>query len=93
MPYNTFIHLVSTYFGMRSSKALAVAGEISLGFKMTQFPAAIAGRTGARVRWRGKFQAPITRTVPNGSGCMKTVSRRVRGLFSQILNHINMVDN
>ena len=82
------IHFESTYFGISSSIALAVAGEISLGFKMTQFPAAIAGSTGARVRWRGKFQAPMTRTVPNGSGCTKTVSKRVRGLFSQNLNHI-----
>ena len=76
------MHLVSTYCGIRSSMALAVAGDISLGLRMTQLPAAMAGKTGARVRCRGKFQAPITNTVPKGSGCMKTVSRRVRGLFS-----------
>ena len=44
--------------------ALDVAGDISLGFRTTQFPAAMAGRAGARVRLRGKFQAPLTNTKP-----------------------------
>ena len=84
------MHLVSTYCGIKSSMALAVAGDISLGLRMTQLPAAIAGRTGARVRCKGKFHAPITNTVPKGSGCMKTVSRRVRGLFSTNLRMVEI---
>ena len=90
---DTLTHSRSRYLGIRSAIALAVAGDISLGFKMTALPkyyvllrgiieskkktlkvksieremlipAAMAGRTGARVSRRGKFHAPITRTVP-----------------------------
>ena len=60
----TLMQLSSRYFGTRSSRALAVAGEISLGLRMTALPAAMAGSTGAMVNNNGKFQAPITNAVP-----------------------------
>ena len=44
------IQLLSTYLGNKSWMALAVAGAISLGLTMAQFPAAMAGVRGARLK-------------------------------------------
>jgi hypothetical protein len=45
----TLKQLLSTYLGNKSWMALAVAGAISLGLTMAQFPAAIAGVSGAKL--------------------------------------------
>ena len=39
----------------------AEAGDRSEGFITTQLPAAMAEMAGVRLRWKGKFQAPILR--------------------------------
>lgn len=41
----------------------AQVGETSDGLSTTQFPAAMAAMQGAKDRWKGKFQAPRTKTT------------------------------
>ena len=52
-------HVSPSYFSHSSFMTRAQVGDRSEGFTTTQLPAAMAEMAGVRLRWKGKFQAPI----------------------------------
>jgi len=78
------------YLGINSANSDSQRVASSLGFTITQLPAAIAPRIGEIIRKIGKLKGPIIKHTPNGSytysavaGAMVTGMRPDTGLLQE----------